>query len=121
LRYQLAENDNTIKRYLKEIDQTKEFAITKFAKELLDVRDNLELAGKHIEKIKVDDKTSLDDLKSHFEQLTKGLVMTSTVMDKVLNKFGVVQYDPKGEKFDPNKHEAVFVFSDPDIENNHIG
>jgi molecular chaperone GrpE (heat shock protein) len=30
-------------------------------------------------------------------------------MDKVLNKFGVVQYDPKGEKFDPNKHEAVFV------------
>jgi molecular chaperone GrpE len=47
--------------------------------------------------------------------------MTSSVMDKVLNKFGVVQFDPKGEKFDPNKHEAVFVTKDPSVENNHVG
>lgn len=39
--YQMAENDNMIKRYKKEIDQTKDFAITKFAKELIDVRDNI--------------------------------------------------------------------------------
>ena len=40
----MAENDNTIKRYLKEVDQTKEFAISKFAKELLEVRDSLQFA-----------------------------------------------------------------------------
>lgn len=43
--YQLAENDNTIKRYKKEIDSTRDFAISKFAKDLLEVRDNLELAS----------------------------------------------------------------------------
>lgn len=50
--YQLAENDNTVKRYKKEIDSTREFAISKFAKELLDVRDNLERADTHIKSLK---------------------------------------------------------------------
>jgi molecular chaperone GrpE len=44
LAYQLAENDNTVKRYRKQIEDGKLFAISKFAKELLDVRDNLDLA-----------------------------------------------------------------------------
>ena len=44
LAYQLAENDNTVKRYRKQIEDGKQFAIQKFAKELLDVRDSLALA-----------------------------------------------------------------------------
>jgi molecular chaperone GrpE len=48
------------------------------------------------------------------------MTMTGTVMDKVLGKFAVTQFDPKGEKFDPNKHEAVFVVTDPKVENNHV-
>lgn len=40
--YQLAENDNTIKRYKKEIDSAREYAVTKFAKDIVDVRDNVE-------------------------------------------------------------------------------
>jgi molecular chaperone GrpE (heat shock protein) len=35
--------------------------------------------------------------------------MTCEVMDKVLSKFDVIQFNPKGEKFDPNMHDAVFV------------
>ena len=35
--------------------------------------------------------------------------MTTGVMDKVLKKFKVEQYDPMDEKFDPNVHDAVFV------------
>ena len=46
--------------------------------------------------------------------------MTGQVMDKVLNKFGVVQFDPKGEKFNPNMHEAVFALQDPEIPENHV-
>ena len=51
--YQIAENDNTVKRYRKQIEEGKSFAISKFAKELLDVRDSLELALQHcnVEKI----------------------------------------------------------------------
>ena len=35
--------------------------------------------------------------------------MTSGVMDKTLAKFEVVQFDPMGEKFDPNIHDAQFM------------
>lgn len=46
--------------------------------------------------------------------------MTSTVMDAVLKRFNVIQFNPKGEKFDPNWHEAVFVLNDPSKDNNTI-
>lgn len=41
-------------------------------------------------------------------------------MDKTLNKFNVVQYDPKGEKFNPNIHEAVFVVPNKELENDTV-
>ncbi len=47
--------------------------------------------------------------------------MTSTIMDSTLKRFGVVQFDPKGEKFDPNIHEAIFTLDDPKIPSNHVG
>lgn len=73
------------------------------------MRDNLEFALNYINKIKVDDNTPAAEMKTHFEQIMKGMEMTSTVMDKVLSKFGVVQVNPLGEKFDPNHHEAVYT------------
>lgn len=97
---------------MKEIDQTKEFAISKFAKEMLDVRDNLEMAFKYINDIKISDETKVDELKAHIQQIAKGTEMTNSVMDKGLKKFGVEQFNPEGEKFDPSKHEAVFMVQD---------
>ena len=46
--------------------------------------------------------------------------MTAEVMDRVLERFKVVQYDPKGEKFDAKLHEAVFTISQSKEENNTI-
>lgn len=63
----MAENENTIKRYKKEIDSTRDYAISKFAKDLLDVRDNLERASEFIRKIKVDEKTELKEFQAHLE------------------------------------------------------
>lgn len=37
-------------------------------------------------------------------------------MDNCLKRFNIVQYDPKGEKFDPSMHEAVFTVNEPDQE-----
>lgn len=118
--YQMAENDNTVKRYKKEIDSTKEFAISKFAKELLDVRDNLDLALNHVRKLNITEETPKEELARYLEQIMKGMEMTNTVMDKTLGKFGVVQFNPEGEKFDPHHHEAVFVVNDPSKENNTV-
>lgn len=47
--------------------------------------------------------------------------MTSTVMDSTLKRFNVLQFNPKGEKFDPNIHEAVFTMPDPTKEPNTVG
>ena len=87
----------------------------------MDVRDNLELAYDYANKIKITDETTRDELKDHFEQIVKGMKMTNTIMDKALNKFGVVQFNPEGEKFNPNHHEAVFVMQDDKKENGTVG
>jgi molecular chaperone GrpE (heat shock protein) len=63
----MAENDNTVKRYKKEIDSTRDFAISKFAKDLLEVRDNLELSTNYIKKTNIADETDVDTLKKHLE------------------------------------------------------
>lgn len=115
--YQLAENDNTIKRYKKEIDSTREFAISKFAKDLLDVRDNLERSTSYMKTLKIEEETDIAKLKEFFEQILKGNEMTNHVMDQTLKRFGVVEYNPKGEKFDPNIQEAVFMTQDPNYDN----
>lgn len=117
----MAENDNTVKRYKKEIDSTKEFAISKFAKDLLEVKDTLELAMKHVKKSNINEEQDVAQLKNHLEQMSKGLEMTNTVMDSILKRFGVVQFDPSGEKFDPNIHEAVYMMQDPSKDNNTVG
>ena len=61
----MAENDNTVKRYKKEIDSTRELAITKFAKELLEVRDSLELATDYIKKAHLLEEQDVESLKKH--------------------------------------------------------
>ena len=120
--YQIAENDNTIKRYKKEIDSTKDFAISKFAKDLLDVRDNLQLANDHIKKLKITPDVDLTELNNQFKQVVIGMEMTSTVMDSCLKRFNVVQFSPKGEKFNPNLHEAIFTIPTTDVtQNNQVG
>ena len=34
--------------------------------------------------------------------------MTYRILDKILNRHGVIELDPLDDKFDPNKHEAMF-------------
>lgn len=68
----MAENDNTVKRYRKQIEDSKQFAISKFAKDLLDVRDNLGLALQHVDMDKVNETEDLELLKTQFQNIVKG-------------------------------------------------
>ena len=47
--------------------------------------------------------------------------MTTGIMDKVLGKFDVVQFDPLGEKFDPNIHDAIFMIKESEQDNDTVG
>jgi molecular chaperone GrpE len=44
--------------------------------------------------------------------------MTQKGLLTTLKKHGVELYDPKNQKFDPNKHEAVFDYEDESLVNN---
>lgn len=46
--------------------------------------------------------------------------MTADVMDKVLARFKLEQYDPKGKSFDPLLHEAVFTVAESEFENGMV-
>lgn len=90
-----AEMDNIRKRNARELENLRKYALDKFTKELLPVVDSMEKA------MQVDrDNTTVD-------QVLEGTELTQKILHKVLQSHGLEVIDPKGEKFDPEQHEAV--------------
>merc|ERR1719357_248769 len=54
----------------------------------------------------------------YLKDMHQGLQLTETQLLKVFGKHGLVQENPVGEKFDPNKHDALFQIPSPDKEPN---
>lgn len=110
----LADMENLRERTSRLTAETKQFAVQGLVKNLLDVADNLERAAGSIpeadlaEGSEVDRDRALQLLRS----LRDGVLMTDTVLMKVLAKEGVSRFDPMGEKFDPNLHNALFEVPD---------
>ncbi|MEM6640383.1 MAG: nucleotide exchange factor GrpE [Pseudomonadota bacterium] len=90
-----AELDNVRKRAARDVEHANKFALERFARELLTVRDSLEMG--------IASAADHPELAAHVE----GSTMTLKTFDQVLEKFGVVTLDPKGETFNPEQHEAM--------------
>ncbi|CDZ96848.1 Molecular chaperone of the GrpE family [Phaffia rhodozyma] len=101
LQYSQADFQNLQRRSSIEQDKARDYAISKFASDLLSTIDILTLALKHVTQPVPAENTELSSL---FD----GVKMTQAELLKVLKKHGVEQFDPTGEKFDPNLHEALF-------------
>ncbi|TVY80993.1 GrpE protein-like protein, partial [Lachnellula suecica] len=106
----VAEFRNLQERTKRDMQTAKDFAIQKFAKDLVDSVDNLDRALAMVpeEKLNATEKTEhLQDLVSLYE----GLKMTESILMSTLKKHGLERFDPsvEGEKFDPNEHEATFM------------
>ena len=99
-----AETYNAQKRMEQEADKSKKFALQKFAKELLDIVDNLERA---VENADADDPVA------------EGVQLTHKALVAVLTKNGVEVVDPQGEKFNADFHEAVGI--DPEAAADTVG
>lgn len=89
-----AETYNAQKRMEQEADKSKRFALQKFAKELLEVVDNLERA--------IENATSDDPV-------TEGVRLTHKALLDLLNRNGVEVVEPQGETFNADLHEAVGI------------
>lgn len=93
----------------KDIQKAKDFALQKFAKDLLESVDNF---GHALNAFKEEDAAKNQEI----NDLYTGVKMTRDVFEKTLKKHGIEKLDPIGEQFDPNKHEATFELPQPDKE-----
>lgn len=93
----------------KEMQKSKDFALQKFAKDLLESLDNFELA---LNSVKEETLTTSAEVKNLYE----GVLMTRNVFEKTLQRHGIEKMDPMGKPFDPNHHEATFEIPQPDKE-----
>ena len=85
----------------------RDFAITRFAKDLLESVDNLDRALDTVPK----DKLGKEDSNKDLANLYDGLKMTEKILMQTLKKHGLERFDPseEAERFDPNLHEATFM------------
>ncbi|AEI35970.1 MULTISPECIES: nucleotide exchange factor GrpE [Francisella] len=103
-----AEMENIRKRAERDVSNARKFGIEKFAKELLPVIDSIEQALKH--EVKLEEAIAMKE----------GIELTSKMLVDILKKNGLEELDPKGEKFDPNIHEAMAMVPNPELEDNII-
>ena len=90
-----AETENVRRRAQEDIAKAAKFAIDRFARELLPVKDSLEAAlateGATVESLRAGSELTLKQLVAAFE------------------KSALTEINPVGEKFDPNRHQAISV------------
>ncbi len=98
-----AELENVRKRAQRDVENARKFALERFGKELLTVRDTLEMglaAGEG----------------ASAESLLEGKAATLKMLAAVMQQFGIEEVDPAGEPFDPEFHEAISMQPSDDVE-----
>lgn len=115
----LAEQENMRRRLQQEIENEKVYAIARFAKELLDVSDNLDRALQNIPKEMLVENPEGD--KKLFKDLYDGVDMTRKILHNTFAKFHIAEYSPVNEKFNPQFHDALFTYEDPEKEDGTVG
>lgn len=115
----VADFRNLQDRTQREVKTARDFAIQKFAKDLVDSVDNLDRALANVPAEKLNAAEKNDDVKE-LVNLYEGLKMTESILIQTLAKHGLERLEPEGEKFNPNEHEATFMTPQPDKENNTV-
>jgi molecular chaperone GrpE len=105
----LAEMENLRRRTEREVADTRQYAVANFARDLLAVADNMQRA---LDTLSADFRDQADPVvKSHIE----GVELTERELIKVMEKHGIRKFDPQGQKFDPNLHQAMLEVPDPSV------
>lgn len=105
----LAEMENLRKRTAKEVADARAYGITGFARDILEIADNLQRA---IDALPAEAKESAD---AGIKAFVEGVELTERSLLNTLEKNGVKKFDPTGEKFDPNFQQAMYEVPDPSV------
>jgi molecular chaperone GrpE len=105
----LAEMENLRRRTEREVADARTYGIASFARDVLGIADNmqraLDAAGQEL-------SGSADP---GVKTLLEGVELTERELLKALEKNGVKRFDPHGEKFDPNLHQAMYEVPDDSV------
>jgi len=104
-----AELENLKRRQAVELEKAHKFALDGFVRELLQVRDSLELGH----------SAALDE-GADVAKLREGTELTLKLLSDVMAKFGVEQVDPQGEPFNPEYHQAMTMQPRDDVPPNTV-
>lgn len=110
----LAEMENVRERAKHQVQDAKDFGIQKFAKDMLEIADVLQLA---LDNVPEEAKSSGDNPALH--DLYEGLLTTNKLLHHIFERHNLHVINPHGEKFDPNHHDALFEV--PASENQESG
>jgi molecular chaperone GrpE len=105
----LAEMENLRKRTSREVADARTYGITGFARDVLDIADNLQRA---LDAVPTEARANADP---GLKALIEGVELTERSLLNALEKNGVKKFDPAGGKFDPNFQQAMFEVPDPSV------
>ena len=109
----MAEVENVRRRGEREVGDTRQYAIAKFAGDMLGIADNMERALANV-------PAEARESDAAVKTLVEGVELTEKELLRSLERHGVKKLDPKGERFDPNFHQAIFEVPDPSVPNGTV-
>jgi len=104
-----AEIENNRRRAERDLENAHKYALKSFAENLLPVVDSLEMG-----------QVAAAAENATLQSIREGSELTMDMLAQVLERSGLQQVDPLGEKFDPEKHQAISMIEVPDTEPNSI-
>jgi molecular chaperone GrpE len=104
-----AEMENLRRRHATELEKAHKFALDGFVRELLQVRDSLELGH-----------GAAQEEAASIAKLREGTELTLKLLGDVMSKFGVEVIEPLGETFDPQYHQAMAMQPRDDVAPNTV-
>lgn len=104
-----AETENVRRRAERDVESAHKYALEKFVRELLPVRDSLELG-----------LAATEGEQTDLGKIREGMELTLKVFGNALEKFGVKAVDPKGDRFNPELHQAMAMQETSDVEPNTV-
>ncbi len=105
----LAEMENLRRRTEKEVADAKVYGVTSFARDMLTFADNLARALHNVP------LEALESADAALKSFVEGIELTERDFLSRLSRHGVRKLEPKGQKFDPNFHEALFEAHDESL------
>ncbi len=106
----VADAENARKRAERDIAETQKYAISNFARDLVNVAETLKRA---LESANADTLATADPL---LKTVHSGVEMTLKELLGIFERFGIKRIDPVGQKFDHNLHQAIAQVDAPNAE-----